>query len=83
MEFIDYLLRRINKRLAENFKKVLQTDGTTKAYWLLKRVDLLRLQERTRKTVRRYLLNRSTKIENSICYVHSIAWKRPYIVETR
>jgi hypothetical protein len=50
-QFTDYLIKRINVRLHENFQKILQTTGTAKAHWLLERVDLLKLQTRTEKSI--------------------------------
>jgi len=52
--FNEYLLDRIEHRLDVNYVNIIRSSGTTKAYWLLERVDLLKLRDRTRKTIDNY-----------------------------
>ena len=50
-----YLIKRLETRLAENFQKVLHSSGYAKSVHLIARVDLLKLLDRTKKSIRAYM----------------------------
>ena len=54
LKHIWYLIRRMDTRIADNMMLILQTTGTAKATHLIDRVKLLRLKQRTMKSIKVY-----------------------------